>query len=261
MPAGYEVSGDATSGHEARARPVGRVAFCERIAPPPEDSENVDTGRLIVRIQAGDKQAFAALYTRYFDRIYGYVRVMVGNQHEAEDLAQEVFMRAMQALPEYELRSPFLGWLFRVARNAAIDTIRRQRNVDITEPADIDSHKDREGAEQAESALTWLTDQDLTLFIARLPAMQRQVLAMRYLLDLSTDEIAELIDRTPKAVRQLQSRALRMLESRLVAVGHRGGTRVQRARTLTRLKPMPVLVPRRFVLGSGAAGAAAFRRR
>ncbi|MDX6632609.1 MAG: polymerase sigma-70 factor, subfamily, partial [Solirubrobacterales bacterium] len=244
------MSAEERYGHNGRPVVNGRVVFCERFEPTPEETENADTARLIVAIQSGESDAFGALYSRYFDRIYGYVRVMVGNQHEAEDLAQEVFIRALQALPGFELRRPFLGWLFRVARNAAIDTLRRQRRVDLTEPADIDNRRDEEVAEQAESALTWISDGDLTMFIGRLPAMQRQVLALRYLLDLSTEEIADLIDRTPKAVRQLQSRALRTLEARLVSVGHRD-TRVHRARTLPRLMPLPVMVQRRFALGSG----------
>jgi RNA polymerase sigma-70 factor (ECF subfamily) len=188
------------------------------------------------------------------------MRTCLRNPVEAEDLTQDVFAKALEALPEYELRPgrPFLGWLFRVSRNTAIDALRREQGIELTDPAALDQAREQaqdddsdETAEQAELALNWLTDRDLAFLVERLPEVQRQVLTMKFLLDLPTDEIAQFTGRTPKAVRQLQSRALRYLEERLTALGRRGDMQVKRTPTLSRIKPMPVTVSRRFALGKG----------
>jgi RNA polymerase sigma-70 factor, ECF subfamily len=222
--------------------------------PEYDEAETADTACLVALAQTGDREAFSRLYTRYFDRVYGYVRVVVRDRHEAEDLTQEVFTRALQALPDFEPDRPFLAWLFRVARNAAIDLLRRQQHIEVTEPAELDSKREAAAApappSDLEAVLAWLSDKDVAFFVGRLPLAQRQVLTLRFLLDLSTPEIAEMIGRSEKAVRQLQSRALVTLHERLIAIGRKdltdseGG--LERTPTVTRLKPMPVIVRRRF---------------
>ncbi len=78
--------------------------------------------------QAGDPSAFGQLYERYRDPVFRYCLARTGATHEAEDLVADVFLRAMEALGRYEERGlPFVAFLFRVARNAAIDKGRRTR--------------------------------------------------------------------------------------------------------------------------------------
>ncbi len=84
--------------------------------------------------QAGDHDALAFLYARYADNVHGYVRGIVHDHHEAEDVTQQVFAKLMQAIGRYEPReAPFLAWLMRLARNAALDHLRRQRLVPVEE--------------------------------------------------------------------------------------------------------------------------------
>ena len=78
--------------------------------------------------QAGDASAFGQLYERYRDPVYRYCLARTGAKVEAEDLVADVFIRAMQSLKRYEDRGlPFVAYLFRIARNAAIDRSRRTR--------------------------------------------------------------------------------------------------------------------------------------
>jgi RNA polymerase sigma-70 factor, ECF subfamily len=187
------------------------------------------------------------LYMRYFDGVYGYARLALRDSHEAEDVAQQVFVNVFQALPRYELRKtqPFRAWLFRIARNAVVDSMRRQQRFTVEDPARIDLRRDAPVSEQARSALAWLSDGDMALFVERLPDAQRDLIVLRFMLDLRTDEIATILDRSPKAVRKLQERALRNLEERLVAVGRRPPSE-RRSSMLVRVKPAPVLAARRF---------------
>jgi RNA polymerase sigma-70 factor (ECF subfamily) len=181
--------------------------------------------------------------------VYAYARVALRDTHEAEDVTQLVFMRVLQAIGGYEVRpgKPFRAWLFRIARNAVLDTLRTRQRLEVEDPAQLDIRRDAEAAEKASATLSWLSESDVAFLVERLPEAQREVLVLRYMLDLSTDQTAAVMDRSTKAVRQLQSRALRTLEQRLTALGRRSRT-TRRAPMLVRLRPHPVLAARRFVL-------------
>ena len=200
---------------------VDRLVFVERLEAGLESVEDLDTARLVTRIQAGDEAGFGELYTRYFDRVYAYMRIALDDSHEAEDVAQQVFLQVLEALPRYELRSsPFRAWLFRIVRNTAIKHLAKHRRIEPEDPSELDRRRLRrdDGAEDM-SALSWVGDEELLLLIERLPTAQRQVMMLRYMMDLTCPEIAAILGRSPDAVRQLQHRALTFLRERLVAVG------------------------------------------
>jgi RNA polymerase sigma-70 factor, ECF subfamily len=188
--------------------------FVERLDPSTQRLEDIDTARLVARIQGGDADGFGELYLRYFDRVYSYMRVALRDNHEAEDATQDVFMQALRALPRYELRGqPPRRWLFRIARNQAIDRARRRRSVP-EDPAVLEARLEDTG--EAGSAGPF-SDSRLAEEVARLPETQREVLFLRYAAGLDAPEIAALVDRSAAAVRQIQHRALVELRRRLPA--------------------------------------------
>jgi RNA polymerase sigma-70 factor (ECF subfamily) len=226
------------------------VAFAERIEPAPEAMEDLDTARLVIRFQAGDKPAFAALYQRYFDRVYGYLRLVLRDHHEAEDATQQVFIKALEALPRYERRKqPFRAWLFIVVRNYAVQLLRKEDELTIGSE-EINGKLERTGADASGDqlrALSFVSDQDFMVLIQTLPLAQRQVLALRYMMDLSHGEIATILEKEPGAVRAAHHRALRALETRLTRLG-RAPRHAPDRRMRRWVKRAPVLRERRFAL-------------
>ena len=255
MPAGYDLSGQAKEAVEGRElaqaqSSVGQITFYERIEASPEHAEDLDTARLVTRIQAGDRDAFSGLYTRYFDRVYGYMRVFLNDRHEAEDAAQQVFIKVMEALPRYEHRKePFRGWLFVIVRNYSISQVKKQGRTDVVEPGVMADRGQAEVPPDLDlQMLGWISDNDLTLFVERLPLVQRQVLLLRFMLDLPFEEIGRILDRAPEDVRQIQSRALVFLRQRLAAVGRTPRGPGRRTGLVARTRQAYVLRRRRYAL-------------
>jgi RNA polymerase sigma-70 factor (ECF subfamily) len=202
------------------ARHSERVRFVQRLEPGAQQSEDMSTSWLVVRFQAGDRSAFDELYMRYFDRVYTYLRVALRDSFEAEDAAQQVFLKVLEALPGYERRrQPFRAWLFRIARNQAVDMLRRKGMVELEDPIEIGRRYEDAGEETDLRALSWMSDSELLIPIERLPPLQRQVIVLRFMVDLSTADIAAIVGRSPEAVRQIQSRALAFLRARLESLG------------------------------------------
>lgn len=240
-------------------RYADRLSFVERLEPSTQELEDLDTARVVTRFQAGERELFKALYTRYFERVYSYMRVALRDSHEAEDQTQQVFADILEGLPRYELRgSPFRAWLFTIVRNTAIKHLRRQHRIELT--GDEGAIAAKAGPDRNEETeplgVRWITDPDLLLFVERLPLVQRQVLALRFMLGLETREIAQVLGRSPDAVRQQLSRALRLLEQRLAAIGRgpRHATGRRPIPSLAPIRPMRVLRERRFGLVSPGAG-------
>jgi len=108
------------------------LRFVQRVERSPECLVDIEAGRLVVRIHSGEPGAFQQLYNLYFDSVFAYLRLLLRNVHDAEDVTQDVFVRAYQALPSYTLRSqPFRAWLFTVARNAGMSHLRKLGRIEL----------------------------------------------------------------------------------------------------------------------------------
>lgn len=170
---------------------------------------------LVRAAQQGDRDSFAALYEAHADRVYHYLLNRLGQPADAEDVTAEVFMRAMEALPTFKLTgAPIIAWLLRIAHNCAINHMKkltRRSEVELFDTG-VPSSND-----PAEAALKRSEYEDVADAMGSLTALQRQVLNLRFMRQLSTTETASAMGRSEKAVKFLQFSAIRALRRRFSA--------------------------------------------
>lgn len=168
--------------------------------------------RAVKRAQAGDQEALGFLYARYADNIYGYVRSIVHDHHEAEDITQHVFAKLMRVIGKYEERDvPFFAWILRVARNVAVDHIRRQRLIPVEE---VRATEWASGHTHSGSRAS-----DLKEALATIPEDQREVLVLRHFIGMSPTEIADRTGKTEGSIHGLHHRGRRALQAELTTLG------------------------------------------
>lgn len=171
--------------------------------------------RLVARAVKGDAKAFGELYERHVSAIHRYIVYRVRNPHDARDLAEEVFLKAWQGLPGYRPgKVPFRGWLYRIAHNAVIDHYRARKEAEPLDDRDdlVDDRPDPERQVIEQEEVERVAD-----VIAQLLPDYQQVVVLRYIEGLSTDEVAAVLDRSNGAVRVLLHRALKQMTSLMVA--------------------------------------------
>jgi RNA polymerase sigma-70 factor (ECF subfamily) len=175
-------------------------------------SPNVNESELVARAKAGDHAAFTQIYERYAPAIYRYIYFRLGEAELAEDLQAEVFLRMFEGLHRYEDRGwPISAWLYRIAHDRTIDTIRRRRNRQQMPLEDWGGMCD--GPEGSVSAK--LEFEEINRSINDLTEDQRQVIQMRFLGDMSIQEVARKLGRTEGSVKALQHRGIQSLARRL----------------------------------------------
>src|SRR5205807_3645385 len=130
----------------------------------------------VARAKQGDHEALRFLYVSYSHNIYGYVRSIVRDDHEAEDVTQHVFAKLMTTIGKYDDRGvPFFAWLLRLARNVAIDHLRANRTTPVETLPEASSSSDAD------------SDQVQTVrdAMAALPEEQRGVVFLRHVIGLT----------------------------------------------------------------------------
>ena len=171
--------------------------------------QQVDATDLLLRAQQGDTDAFGQIYELYAPLVFRFCYAHLDNRLDAEDLTEEVFLRAWQALPGYQLRGvPFTGFLFRIARNALYDHYRRWRKR-ANDPGLEQDLVDDTQPDPAVSVTLNLERRELRRTLAQLRQDYRTVLVLRFLVGLSPEETAQAMERSAGAIRVLQHRALR----------------------------------------------------
>ena len=203
-----------TTDEPADAGPMsGRV----RERPPRVTSASVDVraaeDRLMARIGAGDRGAARELMAANLSRIIGLARRTLGDAVEAEDIAQETFLRVWKAAGRWKSgQARVSSWVCRIALNLCYDRLRKRREVltdAIPEQADASLGQDRR-MEQAESG------HRVAEAVARLPDRQRQALELVHFQELSNIEAAEIMSVSVDALESLLARGRRKLKALLL---------------------------------------------
>ena len=163
---------------------------------------------LVRRAQEGDEEALGSIYRECFDGVYKYAYWNTGSREEAEDLSEETFYRVLKHIGRYdEEKASFRSWVMRIAHNLVVDRHRfKARHPEAELDEALASPEDITGSLEARESREGLLEamQGLTL-------EQRQVLQMKYFLEMSNAEVARALGKREGAINALQHRALRKM--------------------------------------------------
>lgn len=165
----------------------------------PTDPEHL--ADLIARAQRRDAGAFEALLEGYGPRLYGYFYRLTGSRHDADDLLQDLFVRLVRMLGQYEHDGRFDGWLFRIATNLVRDRVRRSRSRraegrregDEGDDVRLQAQPDHGAAQPGDRMERAEQIDRMQAALALLPDAEREVILMRHFSQLSFREIAEVM--------------------------------------------------------------------
>jgi RNA polymerase sigma-70 factor (ECF subfamily) len=171
-----------------------------------DEKSRTPDAELVTRTKRGEVEAFGTLYERYVERIYKYVRVRVTDQNIAEDITENVFLRAFEAIERYQERGhAFSAYLYRVAQNQLVDFYRKKKEeapIEVADQVIADFPTLDEGLILSDQV------QEVQDALTTLPGDYQEVIRLRVVLEMPTSEVAEWLNRSEGAVRVLLHRAL-----------------------------------------------------
>ncbi len=174
---------------------------------------------LVRRAKDGDAQAFADLYESHLNQVFRYFYYRLGQREDAEDLTEQTFLKAWQAIGGYDYRgAPFAAWIFRIAHNLLVDHRRRRSPAEKLDD-DLEVADDSAGPEEV--AAQRLEAQELGQALRQLSDVEQSVVTLRFIHGLEHRTVARIVGKSEVATRSIQSRALGRLGRILSAAGGR----------------------------------------
>ncbi len=159
------------------------------------------------------EERLSALFDSCYPRLARYAYARTGDRTEAEDIASEVFLRALQSLDTYRERGlPMEGWLFRIAHNLVVDRLRRMGRFERADEDEAGLQDSTDPARVAEERILIASVKDA---MTHLTQEQRDVLSLRFFAGLSSKETGAALDKSDGAVREMQRTALQKLKGLL----------------------------------------------
>jgi RNA polymerase sigma-70 factor (ECF subfamily) len=161
---------------------------------------------LVKQAQQHDEEAFSELYELYFDKIYRYISLKIGNRIEAEDMTQQVFLKALHSISSFQWRGlPFSAWLFRIAHNLVVDHFRKKTRQPVSSLNDKIMATDDNPEKLAELKMNI---EQLAIAIKELTPVQQEVIALRFSGELPIAQVAKIMGKSEGAVKALQHSAV-----------------------------------------------------
>lgn len=204
-----------TPGHILDLTPANPKCYTNFMASANQDQVLID------RCLAGDSRAFDDLITRYKKQVFALIFRLVHNQTDAEDIAQETFIKAYRSFGSYDPSYPIITWLFKIAHNSAIDFLRARKPESLSihdedNPLDIQD-TDNSLEEKIEAS----SQQELIeTVLGSLPPLYREILILRHQQELSYEEISQSLDIPVGTVKIRLFRARDIMKHKLVRLGY-----------------------------------------
>jgi len=165
----------------------------------------VDILVAVDQAKAGHNESLNQLYTHFFDKIFKFIYFRVNHKESAEDLTEEVFIKAFQKIQSLKNSEYFSAWLYQIAKNQIIDYYRKNtETVNITEVEYLLEYEENLGAHLDRSQ----DAESLAKHLQKLPREQRLVLQMKFFEEIDNTSIAEILNKSEGAIRVIQHRAL-----------------------------------------------------
>jgi RNA polymerase sigma-70 factor (ECF subfamily) len=174
-----------------------------------KDSQLPGEARFVEQAKSGDPEAFARLYDAYVERVTRYIYFRVSEETDTEDLVSQVFLKAWENLDRYKIgSSPFIAWLYTIARNLVIDHYRTKKDALPLEEAIALPSEMEMPDEEAQTRFDLQAMRDALQFLT---SDQQQALILKYIAGLPNDSIAKIMNKQEGTVRGLQMRGLQTL--------------------------------------------------
>jgi RNA polymerase sigma-70 factor, ECF subfamily len=184
------------------------------------DGQDLTDNELVSLVCKESPERYAEIIERYQGKLFAYLYRLVGNRDEAEDLLQDVFIKAYRNLQSYDLERKFSSWIYRIAHNEAVNYIKRKSLKRFISWEDISSTKDKLESSNTEDGAedVWIrkeTNDEVDQAINRLPIKYKQVLLLRYFSEKSYEEISEILGKPVNTVGTLINRAKKKLSEEM----------------------------------------------
>jgi RNA polymerase sigma-70 factor, ECF subfamily len=172
----------------------------------------MDDATAVARARAGDSEAFRLLVERHSRALFGLAYRMTGNEHDAEDVVQEAFLKAYRSLDRFEERSQVGSWLYRIASNCAFDVLRARRRREsrfdsMDEPDAPEMKAEQPGPDRL--AMGADVHHRVDIALARMSPLERAAFVLRHFEGRSLQEISDALDQDTNTVKQSICRAVR----------------------------------------------------
>ncbi|KXK26457.1 MAG: ECF RNA polymerase sigma factor SigW [candidate division WS6 bacterium OLB20] len=165
----------------------------------------------LLKAKQGDKESLAAIFDQYADRLYRYVYIRIRDQVRSEDLVSVIFIKILENIDRLDISKNFEAWMFTIARNALIDSLRKNRFVTATEMIDIA----RDEVDHEENADTEILIDEVRIYLEDLKGLEREVIELTYFGGLNDKEISKIIKKPVGNIRVIRFRAVKKLQQLL----------------------------------------------
>lgn len=145
--------------------------------------------QIIASVRAGKKEAYGELVDRYYKGLHNHLYQMLKDSDEAEDMAQEAFIKAFRSLKGYDSKYAFSTWLYRIATNEALKHLRRKRHVSLDSIPELPDNYDPGAALRLEAR-----EEEVRLAISRIPLKYQTVISLHYWNSMKYEEIAVVME-------------------------------------------------------------------